>query len=786
MTLYASENVVADLDSAITNKPDEVSRGVIFGFFLSLLLATTVCRVDSRALDRSIVVGKERLQLVFDAGNGSLIGINDLKTGGRFIVDDVTHEGIWRLRLVARGDTLVIDPQLAGRFSYRFSTLDSNRVILVWTDFKLKTLNSLAVDVSIVLTDSETLSNWKISVSGFGDFVLDRIWFPRIGNIPPLKNERLVVPQWMGILAKHPQKVFSENSAKRALKWSYPGEISAQCISVYIDKGPGLYLACNDTLGYMKSFILTDNETGEISYEVENLPGRDLVRKKSYELPYEGVIGTFTGDWFTAAEIYRKWATSQIWCRDSRFHRGIVPNWLLKTGIWVWNRGRSNLVLKPATVLQDKLGLPVSVFWHWWHGCAYDAGFPEYFPPREGSRSFLNALSKAHNDGLHAILYMNQRLWGMTTRSWTSENAARYAVKSSDGKIMPHVYNVFTGQPMASMCIATSFWRSIYAGLAAKGINQYGADGIYMDQACTSLICYDSTHDHTVGGGNYWINGFDSLTAQIRERKNSSGDVLLAGEGCGENWLPYLDLFLTLQVSRERYAPPNDGWEVVPFFQAVYHPYAITYGNYSSLVYPPYDELWPKKFRPAQTGKLLSRRFARQFYLEQARAFVWGMQPTIANFSPAQLATRRAETTYLLRIARTRYKALKYLLFGTMEKPPEIKVHSIIVPFSRVSIYAGQEGEKQSFEKDAPEVLAAAWKAKDGSIAFPIASITDTEKYVSLHFSARDYGLPAAGNIYLVRGNTRKFLESYNDGSVSVNLHLSPLDIVIVEVLSRQ
>ena len=35
--------------------------------------------------------------------------------------------------------------------------------------------------------------------------------------------------------------------------------------------------------------------------------------------------------------------------------------------------------------------MPVSVFWHWWHGCAYDAGFPEYLPPREGTDAFKTA-----------------------------------------------------------------------------------------------------------------------------------------------------------------------------------------------------------------------------------------------------------------------------------------------------------------------------------------------------------------------------------------------------------
>ena len=39
-------------------------------------------------------------------------------------------------------------------------------------------------------------------------------------------------------------------------------------------------------------------------------------------------------------------------------------------------------------------------------------------------------------------------------------------------------------------------------------------------------------------------------------------------------------------------------WETIPFFQAVYHEYSITYGNYSSLLVPPYDELWPAEYAP--------------------------------------------------------------------------------------------------------------------------------------------------------------------------------------------
>ena len=109
-------------------------------------------------------------------------------------------------------------------------------------------------------------------------------------------------------------------------------------------------------------------------------------------------------------ERYRRWGVRQYWARTSRFATRRSPQWIYDTGIWVWNRGRSNVVLEPAAQLQADAGLPVSVFWHWWHGGPYDTSFPDYLPPREGGEPFTRAVAKAHAAGLHAIVYMNQRL----------------------------------------------------------------------------------------------------------------------------------------------------------------------------------------------------------------------------------------------------------------------------------------------------------------------------------------------------------------------------------------
>src|SRR5690606_26040850 len=167
------------------------------------------------------------------------------------------------------------------------------------------------------------------------------------------------------------------------------------------------------------------------------------------------------------------------------------------------------------------------------------------------------------------------------------------AAKNRNGTTTDYVHNIFTGKSLTNMCIATDSWRHKYTTLADTVLNSYRVSGIYMDQACISRMCFDTTHGHNLGGGNYWMHGSGKLTEEIRNivGPEQKGKIALSGEGVGESWLPYQDAFLALQVSMERYA--GIGTVPIPLFQAVYHPYTVVYGNYSSLLKPPYDEMWP-------------------------------------------------------------------------------------------------------------------------------------------------------------------------------------------------
>ena len=713
-----------------------------------------------------------RIVMTCDGPHGVLSQLSDVRSAHDFLVVSGNSRPLWTL-YIAAPDPMPLTPSAARDFQTRPSQTGAPSIEMEWRGFGLAAAPDLLVQVRAELDEDAPEARLHLSVKQLGALRLDSIVFPSVAGIAEQPDEELAVPVWMGERTRHVRSMLAGKDGRGArLEWPYPGILSLQCLALYRSDGPGLYLSCDDTLARLKSFAAF-GEGGRAGLEVTHLLEQNDAPAGDLELPYGVRLGMFNGDWFTVAERYREWGLRQPWARDSRLRNGRIPAWATDTALWVWNRGRSGGVLGPAIALAAKEALPISVFWHWWHGCAYDMGFPEYLPPREGEEAFTEAVAAAHTSGVHCLVYMNQRLWGMTTRSWMEENAARFAVKDASGAIRPEVYNTFTKAPCASMCMGTSFWRDKYAGLAQQAFSRLGVDGIYMDQACSSLACYDPAHGHTVGGGSYWIQGFQQLAASIRAGCDGDRRITLAGEGCGEAWLPHLDLMLSLQVSMERYAAP-DLWEPIPFFHAVYHGYAVFFGNYSSLTMPPYDDLWPAEFAPKEPLTLLDERFSTQFRLEQARAWVWGQQPAIANFRADLAEQRPREIEYLLQLVRLRQKLIKYLLYGAMLRPPHVDATAETAAISRLSIYAGQQEALKEYKKELPGVLAGAWRADDGDVALVFAGIADQEQRFSCPLEKGEYGIAPDAAVTRIDGSSAQKVTDLSGSSAALDVVLPP------------
>ena len=115
-----------------------------------------------------------------------------------------------------------------------------------------------------------------------------------------------------------------------------------------------------------------------------------------------------------------------------------------------------------------------------------------------------------------------------------------------------------------------------------------------------------------------------------------------------------------------------------------------------------------------------------QFRMEQARSFVFGMQPMIANYHAFLDEMREPEMDFLRRLAETRREYAKYLLFGEMERTPAMDVPYAEIDISKVSIYAFTDGKSAAeIKKNVPLLYSGMWKAKDGESALFIVNICD-------------------------------------------------------------
>lgn len=755
----------------------------IIRYFTVILLISYCTPVHAWLLedhDEFIYIKNEHLLLGFNSKDGTLHRFDDIAGNLSLLAETNTKNSLWEIHLQSSSGMIPLD--IFSAFLFKIEKVSSGYLKMTWSDFREIDHPDFEVVVSVWLDKNESVAKWKIHLKGVRGREIEKVIFPKISGLKDLQQENLAVADWMGSLLEEPREYMRKNN-RDYLNWAYPGHLSMQLLALYNPDKTGLYLSCNDSLAYRKNFGVGLDSQGCLSCQIDNFPEYSI-SSDTYSPNYEAITGILKGDWITAAEHYRKWAVQQKWARESRLKNGLVPSWVEETALWVWNRGKVQGVLPPAEELKKRLGLPVNVLWHWWHGCPYDEGFPEYFPPRDGETLFKNQITKAEEQGIKTLVYMNQIQWGNATESWEKENASQHAVKGIDGKTITHVYNIFSGKALTTMCMGSSFWRDKYVSLAGKAINDYHVGGIYMDQACLGYLCYDPSHGHPLGGGNYWMEGSGELTRQIRSSSHLTDKIALSGEGVSECWLPYLDLFLTLQVSKERYAGV-EGWQTIPLFQAVYHPYAVSYGSYSSLLSPPYDDLWPKEFAPSDTLQLLNKNFNEQFLMEQAKSFIWGIQPMIANYKDFLATDRKEEIDYLMKLARVRSQGLKYLLHGEFVRAPEVKAPEQELKISRLSIYAGREAERVTeLQGNFSTIYAAAWKSDDHMLGVAIASILDHTFPVKLQFDTETYELQPAGDIFFINENGKEKIGKYRNGKINVTIQLSPKDACILEFTS--
>ena len=193
-----------------------------------------------------------------------------------------------------------------------------------------------------------------------------------------------------------------------------------------------------------------------------------------------------------------------------------------------------------------------------WQGLPFDDNYPEIFPPMDGFGDMVNNIQ--NNNNAYMMPYFNGSMWDTTLNSFHPDGR-NHSAKREDGSVYEATFG--NDVPFAFVCPSESAWSDILADAGKQLSNTYHAKALYFDQvtAVRAFQCYDSNHNHTLGGGAYWREGFESAFQAITATGNIPAGVFVTSEGGCDFLANVVDGFLT-----ERWV----GDDLVPAFQAIY------------------------------------------------------------------------------------------------------------------------------------------------------------------------------------------------------------------------
>jgi len=445
----------------------------------------------------------------------------------------------------------------------------------------------------------------------------------------------------------------------------------------------------------------------------------------NFSLSGGAVIETFRGDWFDAAQIYKRWVEREAkWCPPENKD---TPQWMRDLPLWALTGGTSQEVVGAVKAFAEFMGVPVAVHWYNWHQIPFDNDYPHYFPTKPGFAEGVRELQKA---GVRVMPYINGRLWDTRDKGAEDDQFSRVALpaatKDEKGKPYEEIYGSkeSDGSPvrLAVMCPTTPLWQQKVKEIVLRLMSdEVGVDGVYIDQiaAAAPRLCFDKSHGHPLGGGQWWTHdGYWKMLSDLRaEMKRRYPEKMITTECNAEPYAHLFDGYLTWHWQYQNQ---------IPLFSAVYGGKVQMFG---------------RAYRGGATKDLALR-------MKAAQSLVFGEQ--IGWIDP-NVYKEPIGGPFIRRMARLRYALKDYLAVGDMARPPHI-----VGDIPTVTADWQWSGE---WIVTTDALLSGAWRAKDGRVALIFVNVTDKELSAELVFDGEKYGFKKGASL-LVTPRTEEGTQS--------------------------
>jgi len=632
--------------------------------------------ISASAAEGDFVLEQAGLQLVFDhASNYGLKAMIHKKSGTDLIsakeaaptifrLDTLAAEG---LRKLTQTDAAEVKPTLAP--DGMTLTLDYSNI----GDLRLR------ATVTIQRDPKQAGFIWHIeAVSDDPSVSLKNVLFPffsgcaGLGETPD--DDVFVAPVLYGELHQNPYKEVFATKAKTLPKpgYYYPGGLAMQFTALY-DPNAGFYLASEDPNANIKALLFQADRTtkGAATLSFSHHFPEQESRRFANDFPIR--LAAFEGDWYDAADIYRKWAVEQQWAETTLDQRGDYPGWF-KEPIPVFDyrnyaRQPGWEYLSPeeaelfARTFIAQTRHPYVLFAPGWERFGPWAG-PEFFPPRHGEESLAKMISNLHERSNRFMHMFCVSIWahprGEETEAYLKHGAPNRLFRP-DGQ----EYNVdktlgFLGKTHR-MCPATEGWQAMVQKTTEEcARRQFDLYQLDLFPITNPVPCYGKDHPHPEGWGRWWGEAWKELSRRaLAAGRKIKPDMVFSAEEMCEIYIPYFDTYLTRE-ERSGKARSDEKARLnvtghAPIFQYVYHDYITGIGDFAE----------PTSLGDPRAPIAVAKQFTRAKHIG-VRIPTKGEALTEATHSHRKFTLDAVNTLYELGGKRT--------LFARMIRPPKAQI----------------------------------------------------------------------------------------------------------------
>jgi hypothetical protein len=658
-----------------------------------------------------------------------------------FITPALDHPTFIIQYLDAEFQYQVLTSNQAGSLSIRTGTEGDIQILTV----EFHKVGGLELDVTTRLRAdrSEPLSRWTISVSNNAGIQIVDVQYPMVvcsynlGGKPG--SEALLQPNWVGELIQAPAMerlgpdcpAVWQLNRENGVFAHYPGGQFAQFMAYYNDRA-GLYLACEDTEGNVKRFRAVHREPG-MRIGVAHIG--DWPAQGERILEYDTVLGTFNGDWYTAAGMYRDWSLKQKWATPLH-RRTDVPAWLLDSPPYITIRPQGVLDAGPVFPIQEFLPyekcIPllekiaervqspvVAVLMAWERGGSWV--YPDCFPPIGGDTSLAHFVGLARHRNWHVGSFCNGTRWVMR-HNWNGYDGRAYFKEQGgsesvcclpDGSPWSEIWDT-SWRPSYECCLGTEKTRQVAEDFV-KHLIGWGMESIqFFDQNCgaTTFPCFASDHGHPPIPGKWMAQKMADMVETFHAAAEALGEkaVIHSTETCCNEYC--LPLF---QEADSRLRPPGHNRPnpyAIPLYQFLFHECIVLHGGMGFAPEPYHLQI--RNANNGVLGEIPGGVMTGDGTLLAKDTDNW------ANWEPKVGSDEEALEMIRVVTALRREAGRNTLLFGRMQSPAKIR--------GIKTLRWKYNGQAHAI----PAVFHAAWQAPDGRFAIALANWTNTPQTVTV------------------------------------------------------